>query len=280
MQKFNLKDFSDNGVSWPFNLDTLLYSKQLEEEYFKFQEKAIKFIGSKVTLKPNLLCPFFYNLSVHPSIVNKVKSIIGDDIYIWSSAFFPKAPNEGKMVSFHQDNPYWQLSSKNVISVWIALTESKEESGALQVVPKSSHLGLINKLDVKDARNAYLKGEKTTNENDLLSYNQNLDKFIKKNPPMVVNLEAGQFSIHHVNTVHGSAINKTKKHRIGYVIRYISTDTKHLKMKKDSAIHVNGKTSDYYYHEKKPLVAFSNAAIEEYNKAMKSAGAFGNKAYA
>ena len=95
-------------------------------------------------------------------------------------SFFPKFPNEGKMVSFHQDNPYWQLSSKKVISVWIALTDSKEESGALQVVPNSSHLGIINKLDVPDARESYLKGEKTTTENDLLSYNQNLDKFIKK----------------------------------------------------------------------------------------------------
>ena len=51
-------------------------------------------------------------------------------------------------------------------------------------------------------------------------------------------------------------------------------------MEKDSAIHVCGESNNYFYHEKKPLEAFSKSAIDEYNKAMKSAGAFGNKSYA
>ena len=78
---------------------------------------------------------------------------------IWSSAFFPKAPGEGKIVSYHQDNPYWQLTNEKVVTAWIALTNSNHESGALEIVPKSSNLGIINDLDVKDARASYLKGE-------------------------------------------------------------------------------------------------------------------------
>ena len=47
MDNFNLKDFLKNGVSWPFELEQFLHSNKLEDEYFKFQEKAITFIGSK-----------------------------------------------------------------------------------------------------------------------------------------------------------------------------------------------------------------------------------------
>ena len=28
MQKFNLNDFSDNGVSWPFNIDSFMSEKK------------------------------------------------------------------------------------------------------------------------------------------------------------------------------------------------------------------------------------------------------------
>ena len=73
------------------------------------------------------------------------------------------------------------------------LTESNSNSGALQVVPKSHKIGLIKKLDVNNPRRSYLNGEKTTPSNDLLSYNQNLDDFIKRNPPETLELAPEEF---------------------------------------------------------------------------------------
>ena len=146
---------------------------------------------------------------------------------------FSKRTREGKIVSFHQDNPYWQLTSNNVVSAWIALTKSDEKSGALSVVPGSHKKGIIKNLDVKNARQSYLNGEKTTSDNDLLSYNQDLDDYIAKHPPKHLELEAGEFSIHHVNTVHGSGINNSLSPRIGFAVRYITSDTKHLVEKKE-----------------------------------------------
>ena len=68
-----------------------------------------------------------------------------------------KTTRSWKIVSFHQDNPYWQLTTEKVITVWIALTNSDKNSGALEVVPRSSQLGIIKKLDVPNARDAYVK---------------------------------------------------------------------------------------------------------------------------
>ena len=278
--EFSIKNFKKNGFAYPFKLKKKLQPGELEKEYHSFQNDCKNKLNYSVSLKPNLLSTFFNDLVFDENIISAVKEIIGDDIYIWSSAFFPKDPGTGKIVSFHQDNPYWQLTSNNVVSAWIALTNSTEESGALSVVPKSHNRGIIKKLDVKNARESYLRGEKTTPEKDLLSYNQNLDEFIKQNPPKCLELNPGEFSTHHINTVHGSGINKSNHPRIGFAIRYITSDTKHLIEKKgDSAIHVCGKKNSYYKEEHIPLESFSSQSIINYEKAMKAAGSFGNKKY-
>ena len=72
------------------------------------------------------------------------------------------------------------MTTGKVITVWIALTNSDKNSGALEVVPKSSKLGIIKKLDVPNTRDAYVKGLKTTNENDMLSYRQDLKRIFKR----------------------------------------------------------------------------------------------------
>ena len=193
--------------------------------------------------------------------------------------FFAKAPGEGKIVSYHQDNPYWQLTTDKVVSAWVALTNSNKESGALEVVPETHKMGIIKKLDVENPRSSYLKGERTTKSSDLLSYNQNLDDFIKKNPPKVLDLKPNQYSIHHVNAVHGSGINKTDNYRIGFAIRYISSDTQHTEEQKDLALHISGKKNNYYEGEKSPIKDFDEAAVHQYKISMNSTGVFGNKKY-
>ena len=277
---YSLEDFNKNGVAWPFQVqENSVLANNFEKEYHVFQNKAQNILGRKITLKPNLLSKFFDSFLDHPLILPKVQKIIGDDIYVWSSAIFAKAPGEGKIVSYHQDNPYWQLSDQKVVTVWIALTNSSKESGALELVPKSHNIGLINKLDVGNAREAYLKGEKTTIESDLLSFNQNLDEFIKQHPPRIVDLKPGEFSIHHVNTVHGSGVNNSNNFRIGFAIRYVSSDTRHLETKKDRAIHISGKKNSFYEEEKRPKFDFDQDALNQYKVSMDSTGVFGNKKY-
>lgn len=277
--KFDVNNFNKNGIVWPLELNDKKNLEKFENEYFKFKKKSQEIFNNNISLKPHLLSKFFYKLATDESVLENVKKIIGEDIYIWSSAFFAKAPSEGKIVSFHQDNPYWQLTTTKVVSAWIALTESNVESGALQIVPGSHKVGLIKKLDVENPRQSYLKGEKTTNKSDLLSFNQNLDEYIKDNPPVTVKLKPGEFSIHHVNTVHGSGINKTKNFRIGFAVRYVSSDTQHQKETEDLATHVAGKKNSYYQEEKIVKEDFSVEAINQYKFSMKSTGVFGNKKY-
>ena len=275
----NLDKFDDNGVSWPLKLYNQYNLGELEKQFDKFKKLSIKNFGSIVSLKPHLLSTFFDDLANDKNILASVKQVIGENIYIWSSAFFAKAQGEGKIVSYHQDNPYWQLTTDKVVTAWVALTNSQKISGALEVVPGSHKLGLIKKLDVENARKSYLNGEKTTSENDMLSYNQNLQDYIKKNKLLALEMMPGEFSLHHVNTVHGSGINKSNHPRIGFAIRYVSSETQHLEEKSDSALHVCGKKNTYYRDELPPTKDFSMESLNQYKLAMKSTGVFGNKKY-
>ena len=272
--KYNLDNFKNNGVSWPHSISKKFNKTSLSKNYLKFKKRSEDNLGMNISLKPHILSKFFYNLATDPMIIKKVKKIIGKDIYIWSSAFFVKAPGEGKIVSFHQDNPYWQLTTNKVVTAWVALSNSNEKNGALQAVPRSHKSGLIKRIDVKNARKSYLKGKKTTPENDLLSYSQNLEKFIKYNKPLIIDLKAGEFSIHHINTVHGSGVNNSKNYRMGYAIRYVSSDTQHQEEDNDFATHVSGKANKYYNHETKPDGEFTKSSIEQYKISMNSTGVF------
>tara|TARA_B100001063_G_C16745942_1_gene547504 strand:- start:401 stop:1240 length:840 start_codon:yes stop_codon:yes gene_type:complete len=278
--KFSLKEFDKNGVAFPFNIkDDYFNETNNLKEYNDFQSKSKKIFGREITIKPNLLSFFFDKICFNKKILENVKSLIGPNLYIWSSAIFAKPANSVKKVSYHQDNPYWQLSTNKVVTVWVALTESKEISGALKVFPKSFKLGLINNVDVDNADVAFQNSVKTTTKDDMLSFRQNLQNFLKNNNPVTVELQPNEYSIHHLNCVHGSEPNKSEKPRIGYAIRYISSDTKHLNRKKDFALHVCGKKNDYFFDEIRPNKDFSETEIKNYESAMKGAGGFGNKHY-
>ena len=73
--------------------------------------------------------------------------------------------------------------------------------------------------------------------------------------------------------------NKVGGYRIGYAVRYISSNTKHKIENIDSAIHVCGKKNDYFVDEVRPEEDFGEKEIVNYKKAMKATGAFGNKSY-
>jgi len=63
-----------------------------------------------------------------------------------------------------------------------------------------------------------------------------------------VELQPGEFSIHHVRLVHGSEPNTSGKRRIGYAIRYIPTYLRQTEGPRDCATLVRG-VDDYHHFE-------------------------------
>ena len=222
---FKLKDFNKNGVAWPFEISGI--TSNLENEYNKFQSKAIKTLGHPVTLKPNLLSKFFDSLIDHPSILPKVKELIGENIYVWSSAFFPKTALDGKFVSFHQDNPYqdWHTPGK-IITAWIPITDTGINSGGIEYLPYSHKKKDGKRLDKffssKDYRFPLKK-----------KYGKNIIKKIE-----IIDIKAGSIVFHHGDIWHGSGFNETKSDRIALSIHFMNGKSKfHPKIKNPKFNH-------------------------------------------
>lgn len=268
------------NASWPHELSVkkdINKNSDLSNIYYEFTNLSNSKLGRIVTLKPHLLSENIYKLATDPKIINLLKPLMGNDINIWSSAFFAKKPKSTSYVGYHQDAPYWQLSSDNVFSAWIALSESNKNNGCLEFIDYNNDSTFD--LDVSNPYEAYKKGIKTSEGKNLISFNQNIPNVIKRKKAFYVELNPGEFSIHKITVIHGSSPNKSELPRIGLVIRYVDSETYHLKDKNDSAMNVIGQKSKYFAQEKKPNGEFTERNILEYESKSNTAGTFGNKQY-
>tara|TARA_S200000501_G_scaffold269834_1_gene253557 strand:+ start:789 stop:1601 length:813 start_codon:yes stop_codon:yes gene_type:complete len=267
-------------ASWPHELSVkkdIVHNSDLSKVYYAFTKLSNEKFGRVVALKPHLLSETIYKLATDPKIINILKPLMGEDINIWSSAFFAKKPKSTSYVGYHQDAPFWQLSSDNVYSAWIALSESNKENGCLEFIAHTEDYTFD--LDISNPYEAYKKGIKTSEGENLISFNQKIPKKIKEKSPFYVELKPGEFSIHKITVIHGSSPNKSNLPRIGLVIRYVDSKTHHLKDKNDSALNVIGKKSEYFEQEKRPYGEFTENNLVEYNSKSNTAGTFGNKQY-
>src|SRR5262245_42877309 len=75
-------------------------------------------------IKPHLLFTWLADLVRHPAILDAVEDILGPDLLCWNSSFFTKEARSPGFVSWHQDATYWGLSEPDVLTAWVAFTES------------------------------------------------------------------------------------------------------------------------------------------------------------
>src|SRR5690242_5251646 len=86
-------------------------------------------------------------LAKEPEILDRVESLVGLDIDMFGSKFFPMMVPGATSTGWHQDNYYFGTQSDKVVSCAIYLEDTDQESGCLQVVPKSHRTGDIVKHD-------------------------------------------------------------------------------------------------------------------------------------
>ncbi|XP_067312989.1 probable alpha-ketoglutarate-dependent hypophosphite dioxygenase [Pseudorasbora parva] len=167
-------------------------------------------------------------LGKHPRLLEVVTAVLGPDVILLDSRFICKYPvgkperngdiqlsgekMEGMpFVAWHQDMTYWGFDGGPVLSVWLALDDSLEENGALQVIPGSHHSGLLPHHQSNKAGN-------------MLSVNQEIpEELLQTEKAIICPLQAGQMSVHDGLLVHASDPNTSDKRRCGYVIRYVPT---------------------------------------------------------
>jgi len=184
----------------------------------------------------------------HDGILDAVEGVLGPDLLCWTVNFFIKEANSPGFVSWHQDSTYWGLDPHDVMTAWVAFTDVNLESGCMHFVPGSHQGDQIPHVD-------------TFHKDNLLSRGQEIAVEVDQAKTVDCILKAGEMSLHHIKTVHGSGPNRSNDRRIGLAIRYIPTYVRQIGVA-DSAMLVRGKdTYGNFEHEPRPRRDLDEAAL-------------------
>ena len=153
-----------------------------------------------------------YDLLTQPRIVACVKDLLGENVIAWGSHFFCKMPGDGKRVSWHQDASYWPLTPSKAVTAWLAIDDADAGNACMRFIPGSHVLGhLTYALSENDEANVL---------------NQTVAGVEQLGEPVLVELKAGEISIHSDLLLHGSEANQSARRRCGLTLRYCAADVR------------------------------------------------------
>lgn len=253
--------YHDQGFLSPLNVLTPSDAATLYEQFTEFEQRD----GGRLTpyhnQKPHLLLTWLNRLIREPCILDRVESILGENILCWNSGFFVKDAHNPARVSWHQDSTYWGLSKPDIVTAWLAFTPSTVESGCMRVIPGTHTSDQLPHRDTFDKDNLLTRGQEVVAD-------------IDESQAIDIELNPGQMSLHHVRIVHGSEPNRASFRRVGFAIRYMPTYVEQLAGIRDSATLVRG--VDNYGHfafEPTPesdfdpnALAFHTAAFDTFSR--------------
>jgi len=172
------------------------------------QEVVLHFLG--VWLVDEL----FHDLIFHPAVTLPIAQVLGTRrLRFWHDQVFWKPAGHPGVVPWHQDYSYWERTGPPAhATMFIPLDDMNESSGALEFVPGSHEWGLLPQQDFGGRRDALLA--------------QLADEQREAFVPQPVTLRAGQGSIHHSHTVHGSGANTGERPRRAIVLNYMADGTR------------------------------------------------------
>jgi ectoine hydroxylase-related dioxygenase (phytanoyl-CoA dioxygenase family) len=152
--------------------------------------------------------PFWIRLVSDPRLLDIAEQFVGPNIALFATHYICKPPYDGQAVLWHQDGIYWPLAPMEVVTLWLAVSDSTPENGCMRVIPSTHGMALTAVEERRDVANVLGSGLR---------------------PEEVDDSKAVDVSIHHPNLIHGSEANRSPRWRMGLTIRYIPTTTRILK---------------------------------------------------
>jgi ectoine hydroxylase-related dioxygenase (phytanoyl-CoA dioxygenase family) len=155
--------------------------------------------------------PAFHDLLWNPAFVVAASQLLGGPVRFWHDQLFCKPPRQGGVVAWHQDYSYWTRTEPAChITLNLVLDDADEQNGCLMFVPGSHRWGLLPKMPFDaplDAMRAHLPAGVVWQ-------------------PVAVPARAGQATIHHSHTLHGSDRNRSERWRRACVLNYMGADVR------------------------------------------------------
>ncbi|MDA1191112.1 MAG: phytanoyl-CoA dioxygenase family protein [Candidatus Poribacteria bacterium] len=158
-------------------------------------------------------CQGVYDLVVEPRILDMVQDLLGSNLICWGTHFFSKKPGDDARVSWHQDASYWPLTPSKTVTVWLAIDDADVENSAMRVVPGSHRHGQIG------------FHRSASDEKNVLNQTV-IDAERYGDPPVSLEMRAGQMSLHSDLLLHGSEPNRSSRRRCGLTMRFLDPEVR------------------------------------------------------
>ena len=130
--------------------------------------------------------------------------------------FLIKAPGTSTPTVWHHDSPYWPVAGDQVCTVWIALDDVDEQSGAVEYVNGSHRWGQRYKAVSFKDENLYKEDLPPVPDIQSMRDELEFSRF---------DMAPGDCTVHHGLTVHGAPGNmNTTRWRRAYAIRLTGDD--------------------------------------------------------
>jgi len=151
---------------------------------------------------------FGIDVATDQAVIDQCMAFLGPNLLIRNVDVFIKEPGSTIRIGWHLDSHVGGPNALKLLTLWIALSPTPKESGALRFRP-GTHLA-----DYPGA------------PQDLqhLSLRQEALDALKGVPVVASPLSPGQASAHCFRTVHGSPGNRTADRRVGLVVRAMAAD--------------------------------------------------------
>ncbi len=206
--------FRNEGYVYPFRAVSAEKADEYRKRIEAYEAEAAIDANRTLKIKGYLAFPWLVELAKSPAILDAVEDIIGPNIMLFGASIFAKNGRDPRYVSWHQDSAYFGLSPHEEITAWVGFTESTIEKGCLKVMPRT-HLG------------PDLRHTETFAKDNMLAKGQSIEG-LDESKAVSMELKAGEFSLHHERTAHGSGPNRADDRRIGFAFFYIPTHVQSL----------------------------------------------------
>jgi chlorinating enzyme len=202
-----VEHFRREGYAFPFDAipaaEAASYVAKLDSYDAILGEEAQK----QLKIKAHVAAPWIVALARNKNILDAVESLIGPDILLFGTSMFSKKARDVRFVSWHQDAAYYGLDPQEEVTCWVGLTDADIENGCMRVLP-GSHLG------------ADAVHDETYDPQNMLGRGQTI-RGIDDSKAVYMPVKAGQFSMHHERTIHGSMPNPSDRRRVGISFFYM-----------------------------------------------------------
>lgn len=134
---------------------------------------------------------------------------------------FVKETQTANRTRWHNDQPYWPIRGRQVLSFWVALDHTTLDSGALEFVQGSHQWDRWFQPETFGLTEAIGVYERNPEYEDIPNIEASRDDY----PIVSWDLAPGDVYLFHAMTVHGSAGNTSSdRRRRGYAVRYVGDD--------------------------------------------------------